>query len=222
MLLSGRRRGASRLGRSLRIRQVPALRTVAASGLAAFAGLVALEHVLRPDLPPAERFISEYGRGWTQPIHVVAFGGWAVASGACAALAADGRRPRAARALTAGGFVVASAGAALAAAFATQTVSGELPAGVARTLPGRLHDAGTLLILGGLLVAAAASPALIRTRRYRAEIAALAVVLTAIVPVLLALGLDAPGLGQRAFVAVGCAFQWAFATQLPAAGAGAR
>jgi hypothetical protein len=92
---------------------------------------------------------------------------------------------------------------------------GELPANVVRTLPGRLHDAGTLLILGGLLVAAAASLPLIRTRRYGLTVAALAVALLAIVPVLVALGIDAPGLGQRAFVLVGCAFQCAFAMQLP-------
>jgi hypothetical protein len=190
---------------------------VVRSGLAGFVGLVALEHVLRADLPPAERFISEYGRGWTQPIHVAAFGGWAVASGGCAALAAGGPKPRAARALAAGAFTVATAGAALAAAFATQTVGGELPADVARTLAGRLHDTGTLLILGGLLVAAVASLPLICTRRYRVTIAGLAVVLSAVVPLLVALGLDAPGVGQRAFVLVGCAFQWAFATQLPIA-----
>jgi hypothetical protein len=194
---------------------MPTLRTVIRSGLAAFVGLVALEHVLRPDLPPADRFISEYGRGWTQPVHVAAFAGWAVAGAGCAALAARGPSPRAARALAAGSFAVAAAGAALAAAFATQTVAGELPANVVRTLPGRLHDAGTLLILGGLLVAAAASLPLIRTRRYGLTVAALAVALLAIVPVLVALGIDAPGLGQRAFVLVGCAFQCAFAMQLP-------
>jgi hypothetical protein len=37
--------------------------------------------------------------------------------------------------------------------------------------------------------------------------------------VLIALGLDAPGLGQRGFVLVACAFQWAFAAQLSAVGA---
>jgi hypothetical protein len=64
-------------------------------------------------------------------------------------------------------------------------------------------------------VAAAASLPLIRTRRYGLTVAALAVALLAIVPVLVALGIDAPGLGQRAFVLVGCAFQCAFAMQLP-------
>ena len=201
----------------IRIRRVPTLRTVVRSGLAAFVGLVALEHLLRPDLPPAARFISEYGRGWTQPVHVAAFAGWTVAGGGCAALAGRGRGPRAALAVAA--FGIAAAGAVLAAVFATQTVGGELPPDVVRTFSGRLHDAGTLLILGGLLVAAAATVPLIRTRRYRLTIAGLAGALLAVVPVLVALGLDAPGLGQRGFVLTGCAFQWAFAVQVPMAGA---
>jgi hypothetical protein len=213
------RTGRERDDGEVRISWVPTLRTVVRSGLAAFVGLVALEHLLRPDLPPAERFISEYGRGWTQPVHAAAFAGWAVAGGGCAALAVGGPRPGAARALAAGSFAVAAAGAALAAAFATQTVGGELPADLARTLAGRLHDAGTLLILGGLLVAAPASLLLIRTRRYRLTLTGLAVALLAVVPVLIALGIEAPGVGQRAFVLIGGAFQWAFATQLPVAGA---
>jgi hypothetical protein len=196
---------------------VPALRTVARTALAAFAGLVALEHVLRPDLPPAERFISEYGRGWTQPVHVVAFTGWAVAGGGCAALAARSTGPGVARLPAAAGFALAAVGAVLAAAFATQTVGGELPADVARTFAGRAHDLGTLLILAGLLVAALASVALVATRRYRLTVAGLAVALLATVPILVALGIDAPGVGQRAFVLIGCAFQWAFASQVVAA-----
>ena len=195
------------------------LRNLVHSGLGGFTGLVALEHLLRPDLPPAERFISEFGRGWTQPLHVAAFSCWAVAGGGCAGLAARAGCGTTARALAAGAFAVAAAGAALAAAFATQTVGGELPPGVARTLAGRLHDAGTLLILGGLLVAALASLALIRTRRYRLTVAGLAAALVSIVPMLVALRIDAPGLGQRGFVLIGCAFQWAFASQLPGAGA---
>jgi hypothetical protein len=192
---------------------------VVRGGLAGFTALVALEHVLRPELPPAERFISEYGRGWTQPVHVAAFAGWAVAGGGCAALAARVAKPAGARVLAVGAFAVAAAGAALAAVFATQTVGGVLPADVARTPAGRLHDAGTLLILVGLLVAALASLPLIRTVRYRLTIAGLAAALVAVVPVLIALGLDAPGLGQRGFVLVACAFQWAFAAQLSTVGA---
>lgn len=191
---------------------MPRLRTIVHSCLAATAGIVALEHVVRPDLPPLERFISEYGRGSTQPLHVAAFGAWTVANGGCAALAGSRRGPRAARAATACGFAAAALGTLVAAVFATQTVGGELPAGVARTTAGRLHDMGTLLILGGLVVAGMASTLLISTRRYRLIALALATGLFAIVPALLAFRLDAPGLGQRGFVLVGWLFGWAFAS----------
>ena len=180
-------------------------------GLLGFIGLVALLHVLRPDLSPSDRFVSEYARGWSQPLQVLAFLSWAVATGACAVLAARAPRRPIARALVVAALVVATAGLLLAAAFATQTVGGELPAGVERTLGGRLHDIGTLLILAGLLVAAIASLRLVTSWRYRLVVLALAVALFAIVPVLVALGLDAPGIGQRGFILVGCAWQWTFA-----------
>ena len=189
------------------------MRTLARSGLVVFVGLVALEHLLRPGLPPAERFISEYGRGATQPLHVAAFGAWAVACGGCAVVAARRRSRPVARVLTVAGFAAAAAGAVLAAVFATQTVAGELPAGVARTAGGRLHDLGTLFILGGLIVAALASLRLVPVRRYRLGVGLLGVVLLAIVPTLVALGLDAPGLGQRGFVLTGVAFEWWFTAQ---------
>ncbi len=189
------------------------MRTLARSGLVVFVGLVALEHLLRPGLPPAERFISEYGRGATQPLHVAAFAAWAVACVGCAVVAARRRSRPVARVLTVAGFAAAAAGAVLAAVFITQTVAGELPAGVARTAGGRLHDLGTLFILGGLIVAALASLRLVPVRRYRLGVGLLGVVLLAIVPTLVALGLDAPGLGQRGFVLTGVAFQWWFTAQ---------
>ena len=102
----------------------------------------------------------------------------------------------------------------MAAAFGTQTVAGELPPGVERTLGGRLHDLGTLLILAGLLLAALASLALVRRGRHAAEILALAVALLGVVPVLAILGLDWPGVGQRGFIAVGLVFQWRLVTRL--------
>ena len=190
---------------------MPSLPTLARGGLAAFVGLVALEHVLRPGLDPAERFVSEYARGWTQPIQIVAFFAWAVATAACAALAARPTSRRIARAITVAALVVAAAGLVVAATFATETVGGELPAGVERTLGGRLHDLGTLAILAGLLVAAVASLRLVPRRGYRLTVIGLAVALFAIVPVLVALGIDAPGIGQRGFILVGVAWQWTFA-----------
>lgn len=188
-----------------------AVRAVRA-GLLLFVGLVALEHVLRPDLSPAERFVSEYARGWTQPIQVTAFVAWALATTACAVLAAriPVHRPLA-RAVTLLGLVAATAGLLVAAAFPTETVGGELPAGVVRTTGGRLHDLGTLGVLAGLVLAAAASLRLVPRRGYRLAVLALAAALLAIVPLLVALGIDAPGIGQRGFILVGCAWQLTFA-----------
>lgn len=195
--------------------RVPAARKLVPAGLAGFVVLVALQHVLRPGLPPADHFVSEYANGSTRPVQTVAFLAWAVATGACVPLALRseprGTR-RIARALTAAALSVATAGTLLCAAFRTQTIAGELPAGAARTTEGRLHDIGTLLILAGLLLAALASLRLVRSWRYRGTVAALAFALLAIVPVLVAVGWDAPGIGQRGFILVGLAWQWVFAS----------
>jgi hypothetical protein len=51
----------------------------------------------------------------------------------------------------------------------------------------------------------------VRARRFRLTVAALAVALLAVVPVLVTLGIDAPGIGQRGFILVGVAWQWTFA-----------
>ena len=184
---------------------------LARGGLLAFAGLVVLMHVLRPGLDPAERFVSEYGRGWTQPLMIAAFLAWAVGTAACVAVARrTGGERRVARGIVVAALCVAALGLVVAAAFASQTVGGELPENVRRTTAGRLHDIGTLCILAGLLVAAPASTRLLRSGRYRWTVAGLAVVLLGIVPVLVAVGADAPGIGQRGFILVGLAWQWAF------------
>lgn len=191
---------------------MPALATVARGGLIVFVGLVAKQHVLRPGLSPADHFVSEYARGWTAPIQVVAFLAWAVATAACVLLAARMPPDRpVARAVVVVALAAAAVGLVIAAAFPTETVGGELPEGVARTTGGRLHDLGTLAVLAGLLLAAVASLRLVPVARYRVVVAVLAAVLVAIAPVLVALGIEAPGIGQRGFILVGCAWQWAFA-----------
>ena len=197
--------------------------SLARAGLALFVGIVALEHVLRPGLDPAERFVSEYAVGWTQPLQITAFAGWSLATAACAVLAARAPQRPIARGITVVALAAASAGLLVAAVFATETVGGELPAGVERTLGGRLHDLGTLFVFAGLMIAAAASVRLIARRGYRLAVLGLLVALFAIVPVLVLLGLDAPGIGQRGFILVGLAWQWLFAGAIlrregPAAG----
>ena len=182
------------------------------AGLAVFVGLVALEHLLRTDLPPGEHFVSEYANGWTWPVQTVAFLAWAAATAACAVLAARAPWRKIARALTVLGLGAATVGLVMAAIWSTETVGGELPAGVERTLGGRLHDLGTLAILAGLLLAALASLRLVPSTRYRLIVLALGIALVAIVPVLIALRLDEPGIGQRGFILVGLAWQWAFAS----------
>lgn len=189
---------------------MPAAATVARGGLVAFVGLVALEHVLRPGLPPADHFVSEYAHGATAPVQTAAFVAWALATAACAVLAARVPGRPVARALTVLALAAAAAGLLIAATFTTQTVGGELPTGVERTTGGRLHDVGTLAILAGLLVAALASVRLLPRRGYRLGVLGLGAALLAIVPVLVALGYDAPGVGQRGFILVGCAWQWLF------------
>jgi len=191
------------------------LRGAVLVGLAAFLALVALQHPLRADLPPGEHFISEYAKGSTAPLQLAAFMAWAVAFAAAAWLSARAPRRPIARPLTTGGLAMAAAGTIVAALFATQTVAGELQPGVQRTLEGGLHDLGTLLLFLGLIVAALASVRLVPRTRFRVSVAVLALALVATVPVLVALGLDLPGIGQRAFVVIGCAWTALLAVEVP-------
>ena len=94
------------------------------------------------------------------------------------------------------------------------TVAGELPEGVTYTTAGRLHNLGSLLIFFGLLVAAPASTRRQKRRGYRLAVLWLAVALFAITPILIALGIDSPGWGQRAFIAVGVAWQALFLAEV--------
>lgn len=192
------------------------LELIVSAGLAVFIGLVAIQHPLRGDLPPADHFISEYAHGSTAALQIIAFLAWALslAAGALLARRAGPARRSIARGLAVSGLALAGAGIAVAAVFATQTVAGVLPAGVQRTTGGRLHDLATLATLIGLLLASGASLRLMARRGFRVTVVALATTLVLIVPVLVALGIDAPGVGQRGFILVGCAFQWRFAREI--------
>jgi hypothetical protein len=166
-----------------------------------FVLLVALEHPLRPDLPATRHFVSEYASGSTDVIARAAFLVWGVG---IAALAAALWRARAR--ITAACTAVAALGTPLAAAFATITVGGELPVGETYTTAGRLHDLGASMLFFGLLLAAAASLRRLSRPGYRWSVAALAACLLLAPAVLVALERDWPGIGQRAFILVGCAW----------------
>ena len=170
-------------------------RRTAVGGLVAFVALVALQHATRAgDLPPPRHFVSEYAVGDGGWVQRVAFFGWA-ASLAALAWIAPGR-------VTSLGLALAAKGTVVAGLFATQTVGGELPPGVERTTEGQLHDLGTLAILAGLLLASLA-----QARSHPKATAALAFTFFAIPGVLVAVGYDAPGWGQRGIIAVGLVAQ---------------
>lgn len=190
------------------------VRTLGLAGLVGFAGLVAAQHLWRADdLPPAEHFVSEYAVGEGGWVQVVAFLSWAASLAATAEVARRGSASsgrRIAQAVSLAGLAAGAVGAVACAAFTTETVAGELPAGVVKSTAGELHDLGSAFIFFGLLVAAVASVRLVRRRGYRLSVLGLAVLLVLIPSGLVALGYDAPGWGQRGFIAVGCLWQWRF------------
>lgn len=183
---------------------------LARGGLVAFVGLVALEHPLRGDLPAQSHFISEYASGSTHPVAIAAFLAWGTAMAAGAALGWQ-RGLRAAPVL----LGAAALGTVVCACFATQTVAGVLLPGTVRTTAGRLHDRGTLLIFASLLGAALWSLRGVRTRRYRLGLAACALALLLAPAVLVAAGLDWPGVGQRAIILVGVAWLALWVGEVP-------
>lgn len=172
--------------------------------LALFVGAVGFEHLVERGLAPEQHMISEYATTGTGGVMEVGFGAWC---GSWALLALVFWLQHHRLAATASGTV--AAGIALLAAFHTQAVAGELPAGVARTLAGRLHDLGGELVLGGVLVAAVTTMSAKRTRdgRWpRAGIALLGLALTT-AGLLLAFGDPAPGLRQRVLLAAAVCYQ---------------
>jgi hypothetical protein len=160
--------------------------------------LVALEHPLRPDLPATRHFVSEYASGSTDVIARAAFLIWGVG---IAALAVGLWRARAASPRC------SSASPPRARPWPRPSPpspsAGSCPS-AGRTRPaGGLHDLGASMLFFGLLLAAAASCDRCGAR-YRWGVAGLAACLLLAPAVLVALGRDWPGIGQRAFILVGC------------------
>lgn len=187
----------------------PRSHAIGRAGLAGFVVLVAVQHLTRADdLPAADHFISEYAVGSGGWVQVLAFLAWAASLAATLALVRRTGRRRVARWTAVAGLAAGVAGAVAAAFFATETVGGVLPPGDVKSTAGRLHDLGSGGIFFGLLLTALASARLIERRGYRLELLALAALLVLIPAALTVAEYNAPGWGQRGFIAVGCLWQW--------------
>jgi Protein of unknown function (DUF998) len=177
------------------------LRTTALAGLAAFAGIVVLEHLLVPGLAPARHMISEYANARAGALMTAGFLAWALSLVATAVLV------RAHPALCAP-LLLAAVGVFVTACFATQTSGGALSPGVHRSTAGRLHDLGSGLVILALLGAVVASIVLVRApTAFRLRAGALLLLAVVTSATLLATGDHVPGVRQRVLVAVGCAWQ---------------
>jgi hypothetical protein len=172
-----------------------------ASGLGLFLVLGSAEHVVHPSLNPLRYQISEYATtrdGWVMGI---GFGAWALSLAATATLVRSVAR------LAALGCGCAAIGILLVTIFQTQTSAGALPAGIARSATGRLHDLGGSIATAGValaVVGTAASAGFSRQTRLVAVAAASSALIASAVFLLL----DAtPGLRQRLVLLAGCVWQ---------------
>jgi hypothetical protein len=166
--------------------------------LAVFVAALIGEHLLEPSLSPLQSVISEYARTGTGEVMRCGLAAWAL-SLLCLGVVQwhGGRRVQAA------GMALAAGGCVLVVAFTTQAVAARVPAGVERTLEGRLHDLGGELLIVGLLVAVVVGA----LRGPRSTWSRAVVVVAIVVSVgLLLVGDPAPGLRQRALVL--CAIVW--------------
>jgi len=183
---------------------------VAVAGLLAFVAIVVVEHLLVPGLSPLDHEVSEYANTRYGALMTGGFAAWALSLAATSILAL--RAPAQCRTAIAlsGLLAVASAGLVLTACFHTQTSAGRLPAGVARTVGGELHNLGSGAALLVLAVAAPASAlALPHHRRYRIFTLGLILVTAVATIALLAVGPQVAGLRQRCLLAAACTWQLA-------------
>jgi hypothetical protein len=177
--------------------------TLARAALALFIACLVAAHLLNAGLDPTRHMVSEYANQRS---------GWVIEAGFCAwamallLLAAAGSAARAVSVL----LVIAALGVVVLAAFPTQTSAGTLPAGVARSTGGRLHDLGSDLTTLALVAAAVTSAAAAR-RRHDPPATAMVVVLglVALATVVgLVIGPSVAGLRQRAMLGGALAWLW--------------
>jgi hypothetical protein len=186
------------------------LRRAAGIGLALFVLIVVLEHVLAPELSPANHTISEYANAGTSALALVAFVLWSASLAATAAVIhheaheGPGRTARLALEVL---LLAACAGLLLTAAFRTQAIAGQVPPDVARTTAGRFHDVGSGITTLALVGAVAASIEARASDGFRRG--AMLAIVTAVAThgILLAVGPEVGGLRQRLLVAIACVWQ---------------
>jgi hypothetical protein len=162
---------------------------------------------------PARHMVSELVHGRAGWVMTLGFACWAAAL-TVGVVALGLRAARDRLGLGATGIAVLLAVAALGVVtltvFPTQTIAGELPAGVARTTTGRLHDLGSAVVMASL-TAAVATSAVAWWRRGRREATVALALLTVAVGVTvagLAIGPSVGGLRQRALLLAAIAWQW--------------
>ena len=177
---------------------------VAFGCLFAFALILGLEHLLEPSLEPLRHQVSEYANSPSGALMEFGFALWAASLAATALLVERRLRDR----LLTAALSLAALGIAIAAAFATETVAGELPPGTELTATGRLHDLGSglasLALVGGAIVVGIRrkTPLPLRRTTISLLIAALIISLA-----LLVIGPSVGGLRQRLLLLIGCAWQ---------------
>lgn len=186
-------------------------RLLALAGLIAFAAIVALQHVLEPQLAPSRHQVSEYTNESAGALMVAGFLAWAASLVSTAILV---WRTRDAWRRPIGGWIIASllvvaaVGIVGTACFATQTSAGVLPPGVERTLGGRFHDLGsaaaTLALALAAVIGIVAAPAHSALARVTAVLLGVAFAATA---VLLAVGDPVDGIRQRVLLVTACIWQ---------------
>ncbi|HVA92054.1 MAG TPA: DUF998 domain-containing protein, partial [Chloroflexota bacterium] len=117
---------------------VPRLATVGIGGIAVFAGLVGVEHVLRPDYDPLSRYVSEYAVGPYHQVMTTAFFALAIGS---AATVVRVSRALSAPARSRGGIVCLGiwSGAILVAGLFPTDLSGPNDKPEHPTTPGTIH-----------------------------------------------------------------------------------
>jgi hypothetical protein len=174
--------------------------------LGTFVLVVVLEHVLQPQLSPADHRISEYANGSPGWLMTVGFAAWSAALlVAAAGMLGSRSSPRGVALLLAALLLVAAVGAAATAACKTGTSAGVLPPGHHLTTANRIHDLGS----GGLSLALWGAVVLgltLRDRRFRVQSAVLLGCGLVAAVLLSVTGL--PGVRQRALVAAAFAWQY--------------